>query len=87
MVLLLLIGHDWSREASFLSRRGSDVAAIGGAGRVEISSADGLWHGLSSAIRSRGLLVIGVAVVHICGVSAMRLIEPVLASVLCFVFG
>ena len=86
MVLLLLIGHDWSREAS-LSRRGSDVAAIGGAGRVEISSADGLWHGLSSAIRSRGLLVIGVAVVHICGVSAMRLIEPVLASILCYVFG
>ena len=83
MVLLLLIGHDWSREASFLSRRGSDVAAIGGAGRVEISSADGL----SAAMRCRGLLVIGVAVVHICGVSAMRLIEPVLASVLCFVFG
>ena len=63
-----------------MSRRGSDVAI--GAGRVEeISSADGLWH-LSAAIRCKGLLVIGAAV-HICSVSAVRLIEPVLACVLC----
>ena len=48
LVVVLLIGHDWSQEAS-LSRRGSDVAIAyeyTGAGRVEkIFSADGLHCG------------------------------------------